>query len=165
MKLAVIIVAILAVALTISGFAVGYIIGSNRADVTTTSIHATAPTSTSTPSAPPLAVNAREIWDDYRENKTRASNKWRQRPLIVTLSAVSRIEENGRVRMLIPHRRGYEMVYDDASYYIELDFINNEDVFEIERGGHIVEAECYLRGLEPTWRLEFKDCKPVKSKH
>ena len=99
--------------------------------------------------APPLAVNATTVWDDYQANETRANAQYKEKWLQVTLPTISEIEADGKVRMDV----------DELGFnHIELDFRDDSDVLELNRGQSIT-AVCRLYGFQLDSWLEFNDCR------
>lgn len=98
---------------------------------------------------PPLAVNATTVWDDYQANETRANAQYKEKWLLVTLPTISEIEAEGKVRMDV----------DELGFnHIELDFRDDSDVLELNRGQSIT-AVCQLSGFELDSWLNFHNCR------
>lgn len=97
---------------------------------------------------PAETVNARDIWNDYQENETRANKEWKDKKLLISLGRISSIEEGGKVLKDM----------DSIGFsHIELDFRNDDDVLDLSRGDTVI-AVCELRGFQlDTW-LEFYRC-------
>ena len=142
------------IALVIIGIVLGAIFGGGAGDEDSGPVVVSAttpsPTSTIIASPTPLAlIDPRRIWDDYLSNETRANRTWKGDWLALKMGPIDEIEDDGRVLM-----------YVDGSVwnYIELDFKNDDDVIELNRGDTVI-AICKLSGFELDSWLNFKDCK------
>ena len=99
--------------------------------------------------APPLAVDATTIWNDYQANETRANERYKDKWLQVALPIISEIESDGKVRMNM----------DEFGFnHIELDFRDDSDVIDLSPGRPIT-AVCQLSGFELDSWLNFHNCR------
>ena len=98
---------------------------------------------------PPQVVDPMQVWNDFAENETRANERYKGKWLQVTLSSISKIEDNGRVQMNV----------DEFGFnHIELDFRDDSDVIDLNPGQSIT-AVCKLYGFQLDSWLEFNECR------
>ena len=104
------------------------------------------------------AVNARQVWADYKANEGRANQKYKGSRWLITLPTIHEIQDKGKVRWdptCVPN----EFMPDCFVFnFVELDFKDDAATYSLSKGQSIT-ANCKFSGYELDSWLNFRDCR------